>query len=1195
MLINQKVRFSIVTTLLLLLTMTQSFAKAWQDIKTIQDLWPDYGSRIETLLNNLDLTKPGLEPVKATYEDGKLYAAGKQLLDYYKTGTSGSWLRKDSVTPGTKTNATADEILNDIVTIQGLTAKVPRLGDGGLDWNWKGPDNSMEWAWIYNRHYQISHLYDAYRSTGNPSYASKLDESLRDFLLHCPPYPGAVGNGAIWRGLEIAARVSVWSNIFYGLINDEGLSPATRLLMLVTLYEHAHYLRNFHGDGNWVTMELRALLLLTAVWPEFKSAPAWQNYSLTTLTAELKMQVYPDGVQTELTSMYHNVAADMFESTYDICRKANIDVSPEFSTVLEHMWNFLAYSMRPDGYGLLNNDADKDYNRNKIATLANTYERSDWAYIAHNGLSGEIPPVGPSTFFEWAGHFVMRNGWDINAHWSIFDKGPWGTAHQHNDHLHLSVAAYGRDLLVDGGRFAYGGDMGEKFGTYARSSMSHNVILIDGKNQAAGPLKATSANTNYKIGDVFDYTSGEIGSFDGISGTASHRRSVTYLRDKYWIVMDRINSDRARTIQVLWHFNPDCNVIVDGKSVVSNDDGKGNLRIVPIGNVNWTVQMVKGQESPSIQGWYSPTYNTAEKNFTAIYSGTVNPGTHFAWLLVPGHGSVPAPVVDVKELGSNLKMIVSHNGEHTLVETAINTLPTEKREDLALLRPASFSSEHSSTLYGGTRGNDGDIQTEWVSAQSDVDLNPYYQIDLGSDYIIERIEIVDRQSADRPASRTNFQVWGSEDEDFTQYSVLGTKTDEAYAYKGTWSIDIAEEKVSRHIRVQRINDAGLFMFGELRVYGRQKFGKNLAVLKPVTYSSVHSTPYAGKRANDDNITTEWASPSGSVDLNPWYQIDLGSDYIIERVEVVARQSADQPTTRTNFEVWGSRDDAFVAYSLLGSKTDSAYAHKGTWSANIKEELVSKYIRVQRINNAGHFSFAEIRVFGKLKYPGNLALHKSVSASGVWATPWYNSENANDDNIETEWISGKSGDSIPYIQVDLGKDYVIGRLELVARQNVDQPATRTNFAFWGSQDSTFSEYTVLVSKNDSAYPHAGTWSTPVLVKNVSRYVRVQRINVPGTLAFAEFRIFGEEYIPVVVKNKLERSIGNQYSMYQDLAAQKLIFNGLTGYRVIDIYNMRGEKLISSTDRILNISRLSKGTYLVNVSGSNYPARKFMKWR
>ena len=93
------------------------------------------------------------------------------------------------------------------------------------------------------------------------------------------PYPRKKSRSAIWRGLEVALRLRVWDRIFYGLLEDPGIHDGTRLLLLATLPEHAHYLRNFHGGGNWATMELTSLALIAVTWPEFKNAPAWLDYA----------------------------------------------------------------------------------------------------------------------------------------------------------------------------------------------------------------------------------------------------------------------------------------------------------------------------------------------------------------------------------------------------------------------------------------------------------------------------------------------------------------------------------------------------------------------------------------------------------------------------------------------------------------------------------------------------------------------------------------------------------------------------------------------------------------------------------------------------------------------------------------------------------------------------------------------------
>ena len=61
------------------------------------------------------------------------------------------------------------------------------------------------------------------------------------------------------------------------------------------------------------------------------------------------------------------------------------------------MWNYVAFSMRPDGAGLLNNDGDRNQNRRPLLRAAERYDRPDWTWIAKNGREGEHPSEPPST------------------------------------------------------------------------------------------------------------------------------------------------------------------------------------------------------------------------------------------------------------------------------------------------------------------------------------------------------------------------------------------------------------------------------------------------------------------------------------------------------------------------------------------------------------------------------------------------------------------------------------------------------------------------------------------------------------------------------------------------------------------------------------------------------------------------------
>jgi hypothetical protein len=276
-----------------------------------------------------------------------------------------------------------------------------------------------------------------------------------------------------------------------------------------------------------------------------------------------------------------------------------------------------------------------------VSQAAVSYQRPDWTYITSNGKAGQQPTGEPSTLFPWAGQLISRSGWQAEAHWSFFDIGSAGIHyHIHNDKLHLSLAAYGRDLLVDSGRYRY---VRDRFWHYFRGSASHNVILIDGKGQKIGlrELYQPLSHCDYAIAPEFDFAMGTFDAgFIGLKGKATHSRAVLYLRDKYWVVVDRIITDQPRQIEALWHFHPDCTVVSDGQSVGSIDPGIGNLKIVPVSNLSWNVQIVQGQENP-VQGWWSREYNHKVPNPTAVYATTIEASTTFAWILAPALGIVP--------------------------------------------------------------------------------------------------------------------------------------------------------------------------------------------------------------------------------------------------------------------------------------------------------------------------------------------------------------------------------------------------------------------------------------------------------------------------------------------------------------------------------------------------------------------------
>ncbi|OHB49655.1 MAG: hypothetical protein A2Y10_05720 [Planctomycetes bacterium GWF2_41_51] len=612
--------------------------------------------KIDVLFTALDHNYPGLEKVKSAWQQKDKVNACQELLNYYSTCNSGEWLRKKNINWMDMVNDTSskvEEILKDVFTFQNVQGTVPRNAQGKLNWNYS-PNNDFQWAMALNRHYHLILLADAYFKYNNLAYAKRINEDLRDWIIS-NPYSGKgqeydATDKRQWSRIEAGCRAAIWPKVFYSLYDV--LAPDVKILMLSSVPNYLHCVRNFHAKrGNQLTISLMGLAQMAAAFPEFKVSENLLDYSKKIMSESLMEQVYPDGVQKELSSHYHEVAFRNFYVFAEIYKHINKPLPVEFNERVNLMLDYMAYIQSPRGYGPMNNDSDYNYIRKLLGNVNETYYRNDWTYIITNENEGEKPKL-LSVFYPWAGQTIMRNGWDANAHWAFFDVGPWGAGHRHADKLHLSISAYGQDLLIDSGRFTYVGFKGGQeypWRDFFISSISHNVILIDGKGQKPKTGVVDQPLTNAFITNAdYDFTRGEyIEGFADIEDNISHTRAVLYLRNRFWIVVDRINLEKPHQIQALWHYHPNCHVICEDKSATSIDKGQANLRIIPISSFDWNVAIVKGQEKPFIQGWYSSTSNIKLPNSTAVYTAELKNTQTFAWLLLVDPNDAPE-IVDTK-------------------------------------------------------------------------------------------------------------------------------------------------------------------------------------------------------------------------------------------------------------------------------------------------------------------------------------------------------------------------------------------------------------------------------------------------------------------------------------------------------------------------------------------------------------------
>lgn len=608
----------------------------WNEIHSVEDVVGAFPELVEAWLRELRVGGLATEPA----------AACRQLLDRYRRGTSFPHLRLQPPEVGNATDETAEKYAEGWFNKKENWHRLERDAAGHLRWDTRTGKGGEQFFNNLNRHFMFEDLFKAYRQTGNPRYVEALNRHFLDWLT----FTAERNELDYGKNMQVALRMPIWARIFFGTLSEPRIDEALHLLILIHIPTQARHLIANPLQNNGLTMTLYGLLTCALSWPEFREAAEWERIATERLIEMTDALIYPDGVATELSATYHGVTRSLIDRASCLLTEAGRPLPERIGEKLRLAYGYTPDVMRPDGSMPMNNDSDRGNGRSVAREAAQRFGRADWDYVASNGATGERPPTPPSRAYPWGGQVVMRSDWSREAHWSFFDIGPWGEGHQHNDMLHFSLHAHGRDLLVDSGRFWYEGG---PIRYYALSGAAHNTVLLDGYGQVPDRKMTAAPAPHISLRHDFDFAMGRFsrgfGPLDAeqcplVLRRGVHTRALLYLRERCWLVVDRIESDEAASFSTLWHFHPDCTVAAEGAVLRTTDPGQGNLTIRPVAGVaEWDVECIQGREEPIPQGWYSvESYAEWQRNVVAECRAPLCEGAALAvWLIVPGRGTPP--------------------------------------------------------------------------------------------------------------------------------------------------------------------------------------------------------------------------------------------------------------------------------------------------------------------------------------------------------------------------------------------------------------------------------------------------------------------------------------------------------------------------------------------------------------------------
>jgi hypothetical protein len=638
----------------------------------------------------LNLDHPGLEQTKAAVGSGDYAGAAEAIARYFRDRQTRRYITEagpPSERDPKHDTTLADRALQNIFHGQVLDVHPPvRLGDD-IDWTLE-PVGDREWTWCLNRHIYWSTLADAYHATGDEKYARKFNELVIDWVRKATPPAKSMGAAtATWRTIECGIRQSnSWPHSYARFLHSPSFTVEGRMAYYKSVLEHARFLRRHPTGGNWLTMEMDGLLHIAILFPEFKEAAEWQQYAFDRLLKELSIQVYPDGAQFELTNSYHFVAQKNFAAPVRLALLNGIKPPAEYLSKLEKMYEFMLYSMKPNGgqpafndsdpyLGTRENTLERYKARSRSSTLheispygagVELFNRDDLRFAMTFGQEGTIPEH-TSHAFPWAGQFIMRSGWDADACYLAFDAGPFGAGHQHEDKLGFELAAYGRSFIIDPGRYSYAASPMRHF---CLVTSSHSTVMVDREGQSRRrkdpprphivkePLPNKWATTRF-----IDFAEGFYDEGYGADGTTDvvHRRAVVFVKPGYWVISDHIEGDGEHRLDSMFHFAP-CKLELDeAKGAVRTADAdqanlliapastdgdelpadvpdaysvQGHIKVQPLEAPKPSVAIIEGQEDP-VQGWIATAYGKRVPAPTAIYTTTATLPLRQGYLLWP--------------------------------------------------------------------------------------------------------------------------------------------------------------------------------------------------------------------------------------------------------------------------------------------------------------------------------------------------------------------------------------------------------------------------------------------------------------------------------------------------------------------------------------------------------------------------------
>jgi hypothetical protein len=429
-----------------------------------------------------------------------------------------------------------------------------------MDWL-HNPSADVEWHILLHKFYYAPGLGQAWQRSGDVRYVQRWQQLLAGWMASTPV--GFIAADVTGR------RVQNWIYSLQACVFDGRTAPVDGSFLrriLESLHAQVEFLcANLTPKRNHRTLELMAIMLAGVALPELARARHWREFALAETVANLQADLLPDGVHCELSTDYHHLALRNWLQVRELAARNGLRVPAAMDTALQRGFEFSLHVHQPSGLVPSLSDGDVHSYRPLLLQAAALYGREDFRFVATGGAAGR-EPVQRLAHFRQAGYHVLRSGWAAapqfdQAQHLVLDCGPLGEGnHGHLDALSFELAAHGRALVVDPGRYTYSEAGPVNWRVHFRGTAAHNTVCIDGRQQTRYEPKPVKGPSRHAAGQVRHRIAGPAPATQLLEAAASprldllhgralsaevdaaHERVIVFVDQRYWILSDTLRS-----------------------------------------------------------------------------------------------------------------------------------------------------------------------------------------------------------------------------------------------------------------------------------------------------------------------------------------------------------------------------------------------------------------------------------------------------------------------------------------------------------------------------------------------------------------------------------------------------------------------------------------------------------------------------